>query len=355
MTMVAESDSFFTIELEQLNPQENQTFPFHLYVYNPANEKYSTYLFANSPMTLEKKEFLEMIVSKGGRVAISKNQTKTFLSDRNLKEEDIEDLIEIPEHEFITRRRERLEKREKKLERGQFHFRDELEKAAKNDDWMPLIREAREEAMTFSFTVSHTVSLASSLAEKLLTSDSYTNRIVALSVHLAKSCGMNDALALGDLICAAFLSHIGHTQMSLIYSQKPQIEMNDKERREYKKHPGLSQHLIRKSGLIISERCNRILYQHHERFDGGGYPEYKQGQFIEPLALILGASAHILEYTSGKITGSPVPMKVVVTNMKNKTLSPGLEIEFGDTIYESLIYLLDTNENSENKDNKVAA
>lgn len=347
MTMVSDSDSFFTIELEQLNPQENQTFPFHLYVYNPANDKYSTYLFANSPLTPDKAQFLKMIVEKGGRLAINKNQTKTFLSDRNLKEDDIEDLREMPEHEFITRRRERLEKLEKKKEKGQFHFREELEKAAVNDDWLPLIREAKEEAMAFSYTISHTVSLASSLAEKLLIKDTYINRIVALSFHLAKSCGMNDSLALGDLICAAFLSHIGHTQMSLLYSQKPHMEMNDKERREYKKHPGLSQHLIRKSGLIISERCNRILYQHHERFDGGGYPEYKQGQFIEPLALILGASAHIMEYTSGKITGSPVAMKVVVTNMKNKTLSPGLEIEFGDTIYESLIYLLDTNKNKD--------
>lgn len=354
MTMESDSDSFFTIELEQLNPQENQTFPFHLYVFNPANDKYSTYLFANSPLTPDKAQFLKMIVEKGGRLAINKNQTKTFLSDRNLKEDDIEDLQEIPEHEFITRRRERLEKLEKKKEQGQFHFREELERAAVNDDWLPLIREAKEEAMTFSYTISHTVSLASSLAEKLLIKDTYINRIVALSFHLAKSCGMNDSLALGDLICAAFLSHIGHTQMSLLYSQKPQMEMNDKERREYKKHPGLSQHLIRKSGLIISERCNRILYQHHERFDGGGYPEYKQGQFIEPLALVLGASAHIMEYTSGKITGSPVAMKVVVTNMKNKALSPGLEIEFGDTIYESLIYLLDTQKNKE-ADKNVAA
>lgn len=341
--MIENQDQFFTIELDHLKTEGNETFPFHLYVFNPLNNKYSTFLYANSPLTKEKLEFLIDITSKGGRLAVNKGQEKTFLSDRKVAKEEIEDLLEIPEHEFITRRRERLAKWEKKKEKGQFHFKEELTTAVEKDDFLPLIREAREEAMTFSYTIGHTVSLAAYLAEKLLIKDTYINRIVALSFHLAKSCGMQDPIALGDLLCAAFLSHLGHTQMDLLFSQKPQMEMNDKERREYKKHPGLSQHLIRKSGLIISERANRILYQHHERFDGGGYPEYKQGQFIEPLALVLGACSHIMEYTTGKVTGSPVAMKVVINNMKNKTLSPGLEIEFGDTIFESLIYLLEEN------------
>lgn len=350
--IIDSQDQFFTIELEQLKAEGNQTFPFHIYVYNPQSEKYSTFLFANSPMTQQKLDFLTYITQKGGRIAVNKNQENTFLTDRKVAKEEIEDLMEVPEHEFITRRRERLEKFEKKKERAQFHFKAELTNAVAQDDFMSLIREAREEAMTFSYTISHTVSLASYLAEKLLVKDTYINRVVALSFHLAKSCGMKDPIALGDLIVAAFLAHLGHTQMDLLFSQKCHMEMSDKERREYKKHPGLSQHLIRKSGIIISERCNKVLYQHHERFDGGGYPEYKQGQFIEPLALVLGSCSHIMEYTTGKITGSPVAMKVVINNMRNKTLSPGLEIEFGDTIFESLIYLLDE---SNSKDKPQAA
>ncbi len=349
-----EQSNFFTIDLDHLKAEVNVTFPFHLYVHNPQNETFSIYLHANSPLTQEKLNFLEFILNKGGKVAINKNQEKTFLTDRKILKEDIEDLQEIPEHEFIKRRRDRVEKREKQKEKKKFHFREQLELATKNNDYMPLIREAREEAMTLSYTVSHTVSLASSLAEKLLIKDNYINRIVAIAFHLANSTGMNDPQAVGDLICAGFLSHIGHTQMDLLFSQKPQLEMNDREKRDYRKHPGLSQHLIRKSGLIISERANRVLYQHHERFDGGGYPEYKQGQFIEPLALVLGASAHIMEYTSGKITGTPVALNVVITNLKNKTLSPGLELEFGDTIYESLIYLLDTNSSVSTVESKAA-
>ncbi len=341
-------DLYFFIDFEHLKAKANKTFPFHLYVFNPMSKVYATYLHANSPLTSQKLDFLQFIVSKGGEIAVSRTQEMTFLHANQLKREDIPDLNEIPEHEFITRQKERAAKREKKAETKKFHFKDELGKAVESDNYLPLILEIREEAMTFPFTISHTVSLASYLSEKLLTQDTYINRMVALSAHLAIGCGMKDPLALGDLICAAFLAHLGHTQMEIFYSQKAFLELSTGQRREYKKHPGLSQHLIRKSGLIISERCNKILYQHHERADGSGYPEYKQGQFIEPLALVLGAAAHVLEYSSGKITGSPVAMSVVLKNMKEKTLSPGLEIEFGDTIYESLIYLLDTNNDSAN-------
>lgn len=340
---------FFTIQLEQLQPEENIIFPFHLYVYNPQNERSSIFLHANSPLTKEKLEFLLFIVNKGGEAAISINQKNTFLTNRNLKESEIESLQVIPEHEYIGRREKRLKEKEKKEEtKGKFHFKEALSNASKTDNYLPLIRETRDEALTFDYTISHTVSLASYLAEKLLNEDNYINRITALAFQLAKGCGMNDQMALGDLLCASLMSHLGHTQMNLLYSQKAQLEMSDKERREYKKHPGLTQHLLKKSGLIISERCNKVIYQHHERFDGGGYPEFKQGQFIEPLALILGAAAHIMEYTSGKVTGSPVAMVSVVKNLKEKNLTPGLELEFGDTIYESLIYLLDTNKESSN-------
>lgn len=340
---------FFTIELEMLKPEMNITFPFHLYVHNPLNDSYSPFLYANSPLTKDKLEFLQFIVSKGGKAAVARNQVKTFTTDREVNAEEISDLQEVPEHEFIARNKKRKEALEKKKEKKPFFFKDELAKATESDNFMGLIEVAREEAMAFPYTISHTVSLASYLSEKLLWEDTFINRIVALSFHLAVGCGMKDPLALGDLMVAAFLAHLGHTQMDILYSQKAHTTMSDKERREYRKHPGLTQHIVRKSGLIISERCNKILYQHHERFDGGGYPEYKQGQFIEPLALVLGASSHILEYTSGKVTGDPVAMVSVIKNMKEKTLAPGLEIEFGDTIYESLIYLLDPKQKEEAK------
>ncbi len=339
---------FFNIDIQLLPSDQEVTLPFHLYVFHPINKTYTIFLHANSPLTKEKFEFLSFIISKGGEISVSTNQKKTFLQSMNIEESEVPDLQIPQEHELIALHRERREKWEKEQANNpKFHFKESLAAASESNNWMPLISQTRNEAMTLSFTISHTVSLANYLAENLLHEDNHTNRIVAMSFLLAKGCGMEDPQALGDIICAAFLAHIGHTQMDLLYTSKAQLELVASQRNEYKKHPGLAQHLIRKSELIISERCNKILYQHHERFNGSGYPEYKQGQYIEPLALVLGASAHIIEYMNGKITGSPVHLSTILNNIKEKNLSPGLELDFGDTIYESLIYLLDNNNHSQ--------
>ncbi len=336
--------AYFNIDIQLLPTDKEYTYPFHLYVFHPINKTYTLFLHANSPLTRDKYQFLMYIADKGGEVSVASNQKKTFLHTMNLKEEQIPDLHIPEEHELIIEHRKRKEQWEKEqLHKPKFHFKEALAAASESDNWLPLIEQTRNEVMTFSFTISHTVSLAIFLAENLLLEDNHTNRIVAFSFLLAKGCGMEDHQALGDILCAAFLAHIGHTQMDLLYTQKPQMQLSPIQRNEYKKHPGLAQHLIRKAELIISERCNRVLYQHHERFNGSGYPEYKQGQYIEPLALVLGASAHVIEYMSGRITGSPVHLRTVLTNIKEKNLSPGLELDFGDTIYESLIYLLDNN------------
>ncbi len=354
--MNLDDKEFFHIESDQLDREVNSIYPFHLYIFNQSSGQYSTLLFANSPFTTQKQELVNFILERGGQLAIDHGQKLTFLKDQKLKEEDIASLQVEPTHEFIKRQKKRQAELEQRIEMlGQFKFRQELGEAQEDDNYLPLIEQVRLEAMSFHYTVSHTVSLAAFLSEKLLYEDNFINRIVAISFHLAKGCGMNDQAALGDLIVAAFLSHVGHTQMDLLYSQTAQLELTSAQRQEYKKHPGLAQHLIRKSGLVISERCNRLLYQHHERFDGGGYPEYKQGPFIEPLALVLGASAHILEYASGRVTGTRVPMRTIVKNLKEKYLSPGLELEFGDTIYESLIYLLQENSHGDEKKKQLRA
>ncbi len=340
------SKEYFNINIDMLSGEQEKTFSFHIYVFNPANGSYTPFLYANSPLVTLKYQFLKFIVEKGGSVCICTNQKKTFLRTMNLSEDSIPDLQEPVEHELISLHKERKKKWEKEQEsKPKFHFKEALANAQASDNWLPLIEETRKEALTFSFTISHTVSLANYLAENLLHEDNHTNRCVALSFQLAKGCGMDDPQALGDLICAAFLAHIGQTQMDLTFSTKAQLELGPTQRNDYKKHPGLAQHLIKKSGLLISERCNKILYQHHERYNGSGYPEYKQGPYIEPLALVLGACAHILEYMSGKITGTPVALNTIIRNIKEKNLTPGLELDFGDTIYESLIYLLDNEEN----------
>ncbi|MBT3585725.1 MAG: hypothetical protein HN509_12545 [Halobacteriovoraceae bacterium] len=330
--------------------KEDKIFPFHLHVYNPISGQYSEYLPANSPLTKAKIQFIEYLIEKGGELAVYKNQSKTFLRDRNFNEDEIPHLKKRELSYLEQKAEDRAEKLaeikkedEERAEKGEppaFVFQATLAEAAENDDYTPLILSCREHLMAFSVNISHTVSLASYLGEVLLKKDTYINRIVALSFHLAKTCDLDGEEALADLVCAAFFAHLGHTQMNLAFSHTPQNKMNEKLKKSYEKHPGLAHHLLKKSGIELSDRTKFIIFEHHERWDGSGYPSMKVNTHIDSMALILGACSHIMEYTSGKITGEEVKLATMVTYLKEKSFQPGLEFEFGDFIYDNLENLL---------------
>ncbi len=337
---MAITDNYFFIELEDLS--EKKIFPYHLFVFNPANESVSPFLKANSPLVGDKLDFLEFILSKGGRLAVDRKQKKTFLSTHSLIEEEFKGLQETI-HYLDEKRAEKIQELEKQTSiLGEMKFKEELLSSITDDDYMSMIERVRLETDTFSARVSHTVSLASYLCEKLLVEDNFVNRIVAVSYYLAKNCDMKDEQTLGDLICAAFFSHIGMTQLDYNLGHKAHLEYNKSELKEYKKHPNLSHHLLNKSEVELSNRCMNIIFQHHERNDGSGFPMYKKGEHIDQLSLILGAVSHIFEYSEGKVTGTKTNMTTVIRNLKNKSFTAGLEFEFGDKIYESLVNIINT-------------
>lgn len=354
---------YFFVDLEHLG--ETQLFPFHIHIFNPANGNYNPYLFANSPLTSAKKELLIEIVSRGGKIAIPMKQKRTFLVEQEVKEEDIADLAPQKIHSLEQRRQDLLEKKsESKIKSStdsienseneeKFHFKEQLATAAASNDFSGLINFVREEVATFSPRISMMTTMSSLIAEAVLFEDNFTNRTVALSFLLAKGCGITDPESLGDLVCAAYFFHLGYSQLPHSCMNRAQIEYSDSTKKEWKKHPGLSLHLLRKAQIDLSPRTRTIIEQHHERYDGQGFPQMKKGAHIEPLALVLGAASHILEYTSGKVSGTPTTLPSFILNLKNKTYLPGMEVEFGGLIEESLAHLVDTM-NSTDQNKKVA-
>lgn len=342
--MSTTESEYFHIEKEHLKGE--RIFGFNLFIYHPVSGKYTVYLYGNSPLTSEKMEFLDFLISKGGELAVPRKQSKTFLRSLEYQQEDIPSLREKEEDPLEKRGRELKEVLGAESEEI-FPFKEVLGLASKSNDFTAIIRRARLEIMAFSPRVSPCVSLASYLAEHLLKDDNHTNRIVALSYYMAKNLDMKDESTLGDLVCGAYLAHIGMTQLDLFYSQNACLNFSPNQRNKFQKHPGLAHHIIRKSKVELNERVLKIIEDHHERDDGRGYPRGIMGSALGPLSLILGAVSHVLEYASGKITGSPTPLASVLRNLKNRTFAPGLEFQFGDTIYNSLINILSTNTESE--------
>ena len=340
---------FFIISKEHL--KEKKIFPFQLYIFNPFHKKHSMFLNGNRPLTKEHNDFLDYILDRGGKLAVLKNQRKTFLVAQETHASEIPSLKERDLHPLEKERIMNIYLLKMYQEKNSaFSLQTEFELACKTDNFDSLIEHAKMEILTFSVTNSSTVSLALHFSKMHLNKDNYINRIVAVAYLLAKNCNIIDETALADIICGAYLAHLGLTQTPLTIARTPYMKLSEKERLLFQKHTILGHHLIKKSQLDISERSKKIILDHHERASGNGYPTNKYGDQIEILSQIVGAVSHLFEYSSAKITGGKHSMKSIIMAMKSKTFLSGLEYDFGEQVFQSIITLINTDK-IESKDN----
>jgi len=308
------------------------------------------FLNGNRPLTKELEAFLDYLLDKGGKIAILKKQRRTFLSSQEIHESEIPSLQARELHELEKERIMNIKLKEMFDEKhGAFSFQVEFEKACETDNFEKIIEYARIEILTFSVTQSITISFALQLSKQYLVIDNYLNRIVATSYFFARNMDIQDPSALADIVCGAYLSHIGYTQLPLTILKNDFLSLTEKERKLFEKHTILGHHLIKKGQLDISERCRKIILDHHERVSGEGYPGMKYGEQIEPLSLLVGSIAHLFEYSTGKINGRKMQMKTIIVNIKNKNYSPGLEFNFGEKVFNSLVTLINTDKIEEKK------
>jgi len=112
---------------------------------------------------------------------------------------------------------------------------------------------------------------------------------------------------------AAILHDIGKIGVREDILNKPG-KLNDEEWEEVKKHPELSYKII--SGINFPWEIVPIIYAHHERYDGKGYPAGLKGEEI-PLGARIIAVADVYEaMTSDRAYRKGSSEKVVVEELK---------------------------------------
>ncbi len=112
------------------------------------------------------------------------------------------------------------------------------------------------------------------LAVTIEDKDGYTkehcSRICRLSMRVGEFFSLNSD-QLVRLNWAAFLHDIGKVRVPLEILQKPGSLTNE-EWDIMKKHTTFGKELLEESGLALLKNVGKIIEQHHERYDGNGYP-----------------------------------------------------------------------------------
>lgn len=147
--------------------------------------------------------------------------------------------------------------------------------------------------------VEHAVLKSLLVALKTRDAETYdhSKRTVRLSLLLGTECGL-DLSEMRSLEFGALLHDIGKIGVPDNVLRKPG-KLNDFEWAMMRRHPSLGQEILR--GLSFLDDARTIVAQHHEKWDGSGYPLGLRGEEIDLSARVLFVADAFDAMTSDRV------------------------------------------------------
>jgi HD-GYP domain-containing protein (c-di-GMP phosphodiesterase class II) len=137
----------------------------------------------------------------------------------------------------------------------------------------------------YSQLLKNMMDLAISVEEK----DGYTaehcNRIKDLSMRVGEKLNLSSD-EMYTLNLASFLHDIGKTKVPIEILNNPS-KLNDEEWEIMKRHTTWGREVLEGTGLPALVEAGKLVEQHHERYDGKGYPNQLRGNEISLTAAII--------------------------------------------------------------------
>ncbi|MBL7713987.1 MAG: HD domain-containing protein [Bdellovibrionales bacterium] len=137
----------------------------------------------------------------------------------------------------------------------------------------------------------------------------------AYAVLLSMAFGKIDNDLLGDIALAGILHDIGLSSISR-WSIPEQLSDPQQMTENYRKHVELGLKTLRKHGTEASLRVQTLLEQHHEKFDGSGFPQSLQGFHVDDVAQLLAMANLLEEISSGQWDGKKRSRKQAIEEIE---------------------------------------
>jgi HD-GYP domain-containing protein (c-di-GMP phosphodiesterase class II) len=118
--------------------------------------------------------------------------------------------------------------------------------------------------------------------------------VASFAVLFAMAFGRISQEVLADIALAALLHDVGLTQVPAHIARIPWTHQQGRERQIYSRHVDEGLRLIDDLAGELSPRVKPLIQQHHEKFDGSGYPMQLQGFQVNDVAQLV-AMADTLE------------------------------------------------------------
>lgn len=187
-----------------------------------------------------------------------------------------------------------------------------IESAIKSIDQMRIINKINEELKASKEELEKAYlesiqTLRYTVEAKDIYTRGHSDRVSAYSVLIGKHMGLSQedlrTLEIGGLFHD--IGKIGVPDSILLKDSK----LTDDEYSEIKNHPSIGKHIL--SNATIFQNIIPIVYHHHEKYDGTGYPERLKGEDIPLFARITAVADTFDAMTSKRSYRNALPLETV--------------------------------------------
>jgi putative nucleotidyltransferase with HDIG domain len=184
---------------------------------------------------------------------------------------------------------------------------------------LELQRALGEIEQTYDATI---LALGSALETRDTDTQTHGLRVARYSLLLARGLGMTDAKLLTDIERGAYLHDIGKIGVPDHILRKNGA-LTDEERAEMMRHPEIGRRMVMDIGFL--KGAVPIVYSHHERTDGKGYPRGLAGEEIPVEARVFAVADALDAMISERPYRAPMPIqtaRAIIAEETGKQFDP---------------------------------
>ncbi|MGQ9474949.1 MAG: GAF domain-containing protein [Actinomycetota bacterium] len=195
---------------------------------------------------------------------------------------------------------------------------------------------AIENARLFESLEEIYIQVITALANAIDARDAYThghsNRVMEYSVALAEGMGLSPDEV--DVIRHASILHdVGKIGIREKILKKPGL-LTEEERREMEYHPFIGTRILQSVRLL--EPVMPLVYHHHERYDGSGYPDGLKGEEIPLGSRIIAVADAFESMTSDRPYRKALPLEEALAELRR-----GAGTQFDPRVVEIFLRLVE--------------
>lgn len=157
------------------------------------------------------------------------------------------------------------------------------------------------------------------------------------SVLFALAFGQIDPSVLADVALAALLHDVGLVHVSPDLARIPWKKQSATESQSYENHVAAGAELIRALDPSIPPRVLHLLSQHHEKFDGHGYPNHVEGFHFDDLAQLIAMADTLDTMASGLYDGEKRTLHTAFEHLRAMEKSKSFPEHFNPEIFNRII------------------